>query len=935
MPRLAALREGQPNEKIRQECLMIDSFPKIAPRTAVSGSGLRARPVVKQRQIVLTLLFLFVLLSFFGFANSVSAQTTGIGLVQANAIEGSGVGSVSVTFPTGNTVGNLIIAFVRMSSTGQSVTVTDSVGNAYVDAVAQVQTMDGHQVHIFYAKNIVGGANTVKATFSATNNHPWLAIYEYRGLSTTNPLDQTASAQGSSATPNSGATATTVSANELLFAAIGLPSRYTGTVTAGSGYTMLQQDTNTSRAGNEAVAVTSTGAYAATFNVSPSTNRTAVLATFKPASVPVLTSLAVTPANPSVVKGTPQQFTAKGTYSDGTTADLTATATWSSSATTVATISATGAATTLTPGRTTITAAVGGVNGTTLLTVTATTPISIAVTPANPSVPIGTPQQFTATGTYSDGTTADLTPTATWSSLATTVATINATGLATTSNVGISTIQAALGTITGGTTLTVVSTTTVVVSPQAALVHVGSGNQLFTATVTNDAQNKGVTWTLSGAGCAGATCGTVSNSSSASGAAITYTPPVSAPTPATVTITATSVSDNTGSNSANISISTTPTGSTFTESFGDSLSLCWTGGPSSCDQLWVVAKGSAQAIVATPGTPPPNTASSNSLQMVETAGINSYLYTTGSFPRIPSGTAFDLHFTLDVSSQAMNAQDTTRLMTPSSLKDESQWPAQVSFRFDGTNLQLLAGGSTSASPINISLNSWHTVQLHVDTGTNASYIVVDGGAHNTFTENAIDFVDLVIGPASGNFDAMTYYIGNVYVDSPLGGGSSSSMYIDFENSVNGTTLTTDILAASTHCGNGVWSLTSNPITGMTISTDAQKQLHSTVTTCGKQYTDTTGTRGLRFDLSQTSRYAAYMWSTPSSSVSVGFYYKIGVTDTNYYSAFAITAGGGDYAVLHVRGGAMYIETWTGTTTPIKISPNTWYWATMQYNAVGN
>src|ERR1700737_3340375 len=254
--------------------LMTDSFPRIAPKTAESGSGPRSSPVVKQRHVVLALFLLLVLLSFFGFASSVSAQTT---LVQANAIEGSRVGSVSVAFPTNNTGGNLIIGFVRMSSTGQSVTVTDSVGNVYTDAVAQVQTTDGHQVHIFYAKNIVGGANTVQAAFSASNTHPWLAIYEYRGLNKTNPLDHTAAAQGSGGTPNSGTTATTVSANELLFAATGLPSSYRGTATAGSGYTMLQRDTNTSPADNEGVVVTSTGAYAATFNVSPIPNWTAVV----------------------------------------------------------------------------------------------------------------------------------------------------------------------------------------------------------------------------------------------------------------------------------------------------------------------------------------------------------------------------------------------------------------------------------------------------------------------------------------------------------------------------------------------------------------------------------------------------------------------------------------------------------------------------------
>jgi hypothetical protein len=55
-------------------------------------------------------------------------------------------------------------------------------------------------------------------------------------------------------------------------------------------------------------------------------------------------------------------------------------------------------------------------------------------------------------------------------------------------------------------------------------VQVGQ-SQPFTATVLNDAQNKGVTWSLSGAGCTGVACGVLSAASSASGLAITYTAP--------------------------------------------------------------------------------------------------------------------------------------------------------------------------------------------------------------------------------------------------------------------------------------------------------------------------------------------------------------------------------------------------------------------------
>jgi hypothetical protein len=206
----------------------------------------------------------------------------GIALVQSGAAPGSGVPSISVPFASANTAGNLIIAAVRMSTTSQTVTITDSAGNLYTDAVAQSQTTDGHQVHVFYAKNIAGGGNTVTATFSSTNNHPWLAIYEYSGLSATSPLDRAAHAQGSSSAPTSGATATTVSANELVFAAVGLPASYTGTVTAGSGYALRQQDTTSSRAANEAAVVSSTGSYAGTFGLSATTNWSAVVATFKP-----------------------------------------------------------------------------------------------------------------------------------------------------------------------------------------------------------------------------------------------------------------------------------------------------------------------------------------------------------------------------------------------------------------------------------------------------------------------------------------------------------------------------------------------------------------------------------------------------------------------------------------------------------------------------
>src|SRR5207245_1355681 len=141
-----------------------------------------------------------------------------------------------------------------------------------------------------------------------------------------------------------------------------------------------------------------------------------------------LQSIAVTPANPSVPKGLTQQFTATGTYSDNTTQDLTTQVTWASATPAVATINTTGLATAVDLGSSVISASLTGVTGSTVMTVTAPVLQSIAMTPANPSVPKGLTQQFTATGTYTDNTTQNLTSQVTWASATTAVATINAAG---------------------------------------------------------------------------------------------------------------------------------------------------------------------------------------------------------------------------------------------------------------------------------------------------------------------------------------------------------------------------------------------------------------------------------------------------------------------------------------------------------------------------
>jgi hypothetical protein len=94
----------------------------------------------------------------------------------------------------------------------------------------------------------------------------------------------------------------------------------------------------------------------------------------------------------------------------------------------------------------------------------------------------------------------------------------------------------------------------VTVTPPSANVQANGGNQNFTATVQNDKQNGGVTWSLAGTGCSGATCGVLSSAASGSGVAITYTAPANVPSPATVTLTATSVSTKSKTAMATITV---------------------------------------------------------------------------------------------------------------------------------------------------------------------------------------------------------------------------------------------------------------------------------------------------------------------------------------------------------------------------------------------
>ncbi|MDH4120497.1 MAG: Ig-like domain-containing protein [Deltaproteobacteria bacterium] len=220
--------------------------------------------------------------------------------------------------------------------------------------------------------------------------------------------------------------------------------------------------------------------------------------------MPTLVSLAVTPGNVTVPRGTSQQFTATGTFTDNTTGVITTLMTWTSGTTTNATIvSTSGLATAINTGNITGTSLItatdpaSGKTGTATLTVGNPNLVSIAVGPGpGITVPRGTTQQFTATGNYSDTqalTLPSVYNTVTWSSLTTANATVDAAGLATAVNGGniggTAAIQAASGAIIGSATLTVgnPNLVSIAVSPANATILTGQTQQYIATGTFSDA----------------------------------------------------------------------------------------------------------------------------------------------------------------------------------------------------------------------------------------------------------------------------------------------------------------------------------------------------------------------------------------------------------------------------------------------------------------
>jgi hypothetical protein len=290
-------------------------------------------------------------------------------------------------------------------------------------------------------------------------------------------------------------------------------AQLTTTASFGAGITVFSSTINSATSATLVINIDPTAPVGPRTVTLQSGNEVASLTNGFTVTALTLTSVAVTPnPPPSVAVNASLQFTATGTFSDGSTQNLTNAATWASSNPAFATISnaasTRGLATGVAAGTTSISATVNGVSSPAVsLTVTGTgvTLTSITVAPNTASIAINATQQFTATGHFSDNSSAPVY--VTWSSSNNAIATVNTAGIASGISAGgpitITATSVQFPTISGTSQLTVTGTgptlTSITVAPLTASIAVGA-TQTFVATghfSDNSTSPVSVTWNSS------------------------------------------------------------------------------------------------------------------------------------------------------------------------------------------------------------------------------------------------------------------------------------------------------------------------------------------------------------------------------------------------------------------------------------------------------
>ncbi|HVU48850.1 MAG TPA: IPT/TIG domain-containing protein [Terracidiphilus sp.] len=242
---------------------------------------------------------------------TITASAPAIGYAQvASADPQTPSATVSVAYPSAQTAGDMNVVAVGWNDTTSTVqSVTDSAGNKYSLAVGPT-TGRGLRQSIYYAPNIVAGANTVTVTFNQAAAYPDVRILEYKGVTA---LDATAVGAGSGTTASTGS-ASTSTANELIFAADMIS---TTTKVAGTGFTARVVSIPDSDIAEDEM-VTTAGSYSATATLNSSGAWVMQMVTFAAVMGPAPTVTGVSPNSGTTAGGTSVTITGTNFVSGAT-----------------------------------------------------------------------------------------------------------------------------------------------------------------------------------------------------------------------------------------------------------------------------------------------------------------------------------------------------------------------------------------------------------------------------------------------------------------------------------------------------------------------------------------------------------------------------------------------------------------------------------------
>lgn len=143
----------------------------------------------------------------------------------------SSASSLSVSFPGQTNAGDVILVGFDETANISSASVTDSQGNTFTEVGKQLTSPAGRRSRVYYAKNIAGGADTIKVSLS-TKATIRVYISEYSAADPSSPVDTASGATGTAGSVSSGAVST-ASNNDLIYGYCAADSA----CTAGSGFT--------------------------------------------------------------------------------------------------------------------------------------------------------------------------------------------------------------------------------------------------------------------------------------------------------------------------------------------------------------------------------------------------------------------------------------------------------------------------------------------------------------------------------------------------------------------------------------------------------------------------------------------------------------------------------------------------------------------------